>query len=231
LLAGIDNEETTAMRQPRYPTVEAAPTTRELNAAVEKADSASAKADSAVQSVTGSAVDNTDPKNPVINGTGGAYPEGASFPASPGSGDKFYRNDLNLLCYYDGVRWLSAQEYTLAFAQEAVLPITASNAAGFFAALPLSAVYLTRLVSGTRNAGTNNGSNYWTISMENRPTGATIASFATASDTSGDYVTHESTINAAVASSEHALRMAASKVGSPGSLYLFPTLYYRRLVS
>jgi len=81
------------MRQPRYPTVDQAPTNRELREAVqtaadaltasdvgsaayaESADFATAaqgaKADSAVQSVTGSAVDNTDPKNPVINSAGG----------------------------------------------------------------------------------------------------------------------------------------------------------------
>jgi hypothetical protein len=37
---------------------------------------------------------------------GGGIDSGTSFPASPGTGDIFYRTDLREIAYYDGTRWV-----------------------------------------------------------------------------------------------------------------------------
>src|SRR5688572_13447523 len=50
----------------------------------------------------------------VPAGSGGSgYDEGTSFPGSPSTDDKYYRTDLNLLCVYDGTRWLTTQQYII----------------------------------------------------------------------------------------------------------------------
>lgn len=68
--------------------------------------------DSLVASVvagTNVTVDNTDPRNPIVNASGGGLDSGTSFPGSPTAEQLFYRTDQNIIYFWDDGRskWLS----------------------------------------------------------------------------------------------------------------------------
>lgn len=193
-----------------------------------------------VQSVvagTNVTVDNTDPANPVVSasGAGGGYDEGTSFPVTPASGDKFYRTDLNLLCFYDGTRWLTVTLYETSVAGGDAIPISTSNFQS--ARFPVRSdfgIYLERWVAATYVATTNNGSNYWTNALQWNTQGnvsTTLASFNTSADTVANNMRHEATVNTVIDSTAVTLGVRVTKTGSPGAIYGLNTLVYRLIVT
>lgn len=48
-----------------------------------------------------------------ITGTVSGIASGTSMPGTPAANDRFFRTDLGLLCYYDGTRWLTLNEYSV----------------------------------------------------------------------------------------------------------------------
>ena len=171
------------------------------------------------------------------------FPEGSSFPGSPANNDKFYRTDLNLLCYYNsslGV-WLTAQEYQFDSTTQSGIPITANGNVSWIAppiiAGSIAGAYLTRWDAAARITSANSGNtatHYWICSLT-RTTGAgvttTIASFTTAGDAVASYTPRSIAINAVLDSTAMTLNTAGTKNGTPGNLYLYGTLHYRLIVN
>lgn len=168
-------------------------------------------------------------------GSGVAYAEGTSFPGSPSLNDKFYRTDLNLLCYYDGTRWLTVQEYRAAAdAIDAVVPIAANGNTTRYCVDGVHGMYLTRADFTTLVNTTNTGSAYWTVTLNrvDAPGSATsVVSFNTSTNSPNTWVRHDQAINAVLDASALTLRVSAGKTGSPGSAYIIPALYYRLIVT
>jgi len=185
-------------------------------------------------------VDNTDPANPVINYSGptSGYAEGTSFPASPALNDKFYRTDLNLLCFYDGTRWLTAQEYALpsGLSEGANSFFNVSSAFTSWRAAVRSdfELYLTRWAVTSRVQTTNDGSNYYTVNLDYQnaaTTASLIASFSTNADAASTIVQHDQQIDAALDASAVNIIVVISKTGTPGACHVIPALYYRLIVT
>lgn len=178
-------------------------------------------------------VDNTDPKNPVVNVSGistAGYAEGTSNPVSPALNDKFYRTDLNLLIYYDGTRWLTVHEYSLGIGGQ----IDSANFAVYLPVRQGIQLYLTRFTCVTFVNGTSNGSNYWTVALSWRAEGnadTPLLNFATSADTGVNWISHDQDINSALPTTARALRIGGTRNGSPGQLYWPTHIFYRLIVT
>ena len=171
--------------------------------------------------------------NLVVGGSG--YSEGTSFPGSPASGDKFYRTDLNWLCFYDGTRWLTVHEYLADFAnQQTLQPITTQS---YFASVALRrdyGVYLTRFHGSYYIGPTNNGSNYrtlnlvWGNSASSETTLYTTDSSAAAASTNIEW---SIAINSVITSSAFYLAINNTRTGLPSGLYGNFAIAYRLIVT
>jgi hypothetical protein len=169
-------------------------------------------------------------------GGGGGYSQGTTFPGSPSTNDKFYRTDLNLLCYYDGTRWLTVQVFeTAAIPGTSLMPYSATRLANLrFALRQDFGIYMTRFNCQTFVSGTSNGSNYWTVAFEwaNAANSATsIVSFITASDTASNWTNHDQVIGSVLNSSARNMQVSVTKTGSPGDLYDPCSFCYRLIVT
>lgn len=151
------------------------------------------------------------------------YPEGTSFPASPSLNDKFYRTDLNYLCYYDGTRWLTTDEYQLAGVQT-----DATN--GLSAVLRWAvrsdySIYIIRWAIVTYATSSSATSISLTArSASNAST--TVSSFSTSGDTSANWINHDQAINAVLLAGTKEVQQSLSG----GSVFYAPASLVYRLV-
>ena len=175
--------------------------------------------------------------NSAPSGSSGGYSEGTSFPGSPTAGDKFYRTDLNWLCFYDGTRWMTCHEYSDPIAIQDLLTPWASGGVttGYLPARRDYQMYLTRLTGNALIVGTNDASNYWTLALRYKNSAnaaTTITSGTTASFPPNVNNDCSIAINSTLDSSAFFIDILVTKtVGSPGALYLFSTLNYRLIVT
>ena len=158
---------------------------------------------------------------------------GTAFPGSPTSGDVFFRTDLGWLCYYDGTRWLTCHEF-----HTSMVSIVSSIDDGRYMARIRTnyGIYVTRLDCTTIVSTPNNGTNYWTISFRSLNATlsgwTTLGSFNTASDTVGAIVDHSNiTVAAPTPASYGIFDVLWAKTLSPGYLQIFPSVYYRVIVT
>lgn len=169
----------------------------------------------------------------TINSTaaGGGYSQGTSFPLTPTTDDKFYRTDLNLLCYFDGTRWLTVQQFDVASSMfDALAGSTASGGArGRWAARNDYDLWLVRWVVTTYVATTNTAVNYWSLSLNSG--GAAIASFTTAADSPNAYINHDINLGVALSPTAVDITCVATRVGTGGGLYPAMSLIYRLIVT
>lgn len=80
-------------------------------------------------------------------------------------------------------------------------------------------ITLVSVTCGFYVATTNNGSNYWSITIDAKPSGTTIATLSTASASANTFAAVSSSLSGTVASSDKMLRVVLTKVGSPGNIY------------
>lgn len=170
--------------------------------------------------------------SPAIDGYHGPFigGTGVAFPTSPANDDLFYRTDLNLLCLYDGSRWVTVQEYPVTISGETAIPLTTSGAVLGRAALRRDyTLYLTSVAIAYNVLTTNNGSNYWTIAIKN-DAGSSLGSVSTAAATAGTFTAAALTINATT-TSLFLYADATKTAGAPGNIYLYVTANYRLVVT
>ena len=74
---------------------------------------------------------------------------------------------------------------------------------------------------------TNNGSNYWTITLVRQSDGVTIATLSTAAISAATWTRLYTTVSSAVTTSHVALYVWAAKTGSPGNLIIFPAAFFQ----
>jgi hypothetical protein len=181
-------------------------------------------------------VDASDPDNPVVAVTGlsagAGYAEGASFPALPGLNDKFYRTDRNLLCYYDGTRWLTCQVYSVQLAS--VNPGSLSASASWSFAPDQAGIFVTSVQASIRVPGTNDSSNYWDVQFQSHD-GASATNLPTLT-TKGLSFTSPNLFRLLSAPantpiSSVTLIVNYTKVGSPGIVYNASRVNYRLIIA
>lgn len=164
----------------------------------------------------------------ATGGEGGAgYDEGDEFPASPGDQDKFYRNDLNLLCYYVSAssHWRTVQQYWVQFEPFTNLSNVAASAtvAARYVGMPPSKTYdfwMETFIWSSRVVTTNNGTNYWRFDLDKQDSAESSSNIVqpkTDADTANLRHIHETSVGAVLESTDLALIVTLTKVLSPGN--------------
>lgn len=160
-------------------------------------------------------------------------PSGTSFPGSPANNDKFYRDDRDILYFYDGTRWLSGlYSVQIPAYPQTVHPMSA-NATGHYASAPWAGTYDLWLegfqtwffISG----GTAlSGSHKWVLSLTKQPAGTGIATITIDSGASSAYRNSGAiAIGALLGTTNFELEVVSTKTGTPGTLFAQPHVIYR----
>lgn len=159
---------------------------------------------------------------------------GASFPSTPATDQRFFRNDLGLLCYYDGTRWLTEEEYTANYANAA----TASGSGGGFIFDPIRgdhAPYIVRVTAIYRVVTTNDGSNYWTIAVRGVTTtvsaSTTIHSWDTSAISPDVYTKTDAAATTANPANNSRFQLLLTETGTAGTIQIGVTIYYKLIVT
>jgi hypothetical protein len=160
---------------------------------------------------------------------------GTSFPGSPASGDLLFRTDLGMLAYYDGTRWLTVNEYAVGLAVQDTLVGAGTGSPQTPGYLELdnasTNLYLTRLAVSTTVLTTNSGTSFWTVAFTRQPSATSLGSFNTSADTVSVNTRHDITINALSGTSDRYVTGAATKTVTPGVIYTFATLFFRKVLT
>ena len=161
-----------------------------------------------------------------------AWNSGTSFPANKATGDRYWRTDLGLECYWDGTRWLSVNEYRAAHSLAPAWPITVTAYLGN-AAVDEASIYVTRFVVVAKALNTNDGSNYWTLSFVYGNSDSYGSTTGETPDTkavgASAWARHSGSVAAAITVTNMSIN--AVKTGNPGNLYTLPAIFYRRIVT
>lgn len=164
-------------------------------------------------------------------GEGAGYDEGAAFPLSPGSGDKFYRTDLNMLCFFDGTRWMSVNEYSINSVGAQSESVSGTHYLGIRQDYPL---FLTSVDIKTFTSPAPTGSSYWEFALHWRTLGnvdTELLELNNIGDLASNWTDHQQIVNAVLDPTAVVFRFRWSKFGSPGAIYCPFTIRYRLIVT
>lgn len=152
---------------------------------------------------------------------------GDAWPAAWPENVPFYRSDLDLWAFFDGTRWLTAQEYLVHLNVGTGLSVNTTVYAAIDTAYD---ILITRHVFSYFVATTNNGTNYWRARLFTVTTSGTLRDTlqtdATAANTWDDGATDLAVIGTGV----RVLSCAIDRIGAPGSLDGAILVAYRKIV-
>ncbi len=183
-------------------------------------------ANTAARLAKGAAGANLSTYNGTVSWNGGT-----SFPASPATGDRYWRSDLGVECRYDGTRWLGPEQH-VALADGN----TSISATGRLGSTPMPTsydLYVYRLELASFVQTTNNGTSFWTMQLVGYDvTNATATGIgstaATSSDTASNWINHGISIGAVVTrgTSYRFLALQGTKTSAPGTLFATAAVVY-----
>lgn len=164
-----------------------------------------------------------------------AWNSGTAFPTAA-TGDRYWRTDLGGEYYYDGTRWLSTAKYTHPIGTSAgSLPLSASNTihrtshphAG------LSAIWVEKVVSPfIVIAGTAlSASHKWVGVAGDNISSTSLGTITIDSGASDTWRLSTLTPAASFASSLFEFLVTWTKTGTPGGMYIHPTIVYRLIAT
>jgi hypothetical protein len=151
---------------------------------------------------------------------------GVAFPALPAPDELFYRTDLDLLCRWDGARWLTENEY-----------VFITN--GTTIAVPMRTdfyPYIKRCAIISNVAAPNNGANCWTIyivaSDIARVPAVSWHLVTTAADAAGVNVMHDGNAGTPLLGINYPfMEIVIGSLGAPGVLTFYAAIYYRLVIT
>jgi hypothetical protein len=153
---------------------------------------------------------------------------GTSFPASKATGDRYWRTDLSMEYFWNGTYWLSTQLFSIdlfamySSANMTIAGISANdNIARSGSWVADADMWLVDWIQLTRVLTTNDGTKYWTLTLEKAnatPATSTVASFTTAAHTMGQFVLTKTAIGALIGTTYLALQTLGTKTSTPGTL-------------
>ena len=171
--------------------------------------------------------------------------EGTAFPASPYTGQKFYRSDEGVECYYDGTRWLGPPVTQSLYGSQnsggVAGAYTATTLIGRWSALSAHVWKPISVTWAGKVATTNNALNYWTLRFgtENAGGGGSVESDVTTAGFTADQnqaisgTTFANTVYDFSTSSTFDVFLEVRKdTGAPGTLHLVgANMIWRRVYS
>lgn len=161
----------------------------------------------------------------------GAMPQGTTFPATPTTGERYQRTDLDyLIFYYDGTRWLSEQMFAIEYDG---ISVAADDT--FAAVMPVHDIYVHDLEVSSYVLPTLDGTNYWTVSAEYALGAGAAQALGSVNDSAGtasEWEKYPAVIDAVVAASAaDVLLLSVVGTGSPGAFLGAARLTYRRVAT
>lgn len=150
---------------------------------------------------------------------------GVAFPASPTTGDTYWRTDRSLSYFYNGTRWLTTNQYVFAVSEvEVFTPMTSTRAGIARGALSITPYdFWAETFSFTSyTQATNNSTNYWTVGIDClAPTGSPVWSISgdTKLDTATYWTGHDIAIGQLTGANASGFQLNITKVGTPGGVY------------
>ena len=184
-------------------------------------------ANTAARLAKGAAGANLSQYNGVVGWNGGT-----SFPATPASGDRYWRSDLRDEYFYDGTRWLTTTKYDDVFPITSALEPHSGTVSTRRLALPsgtalwVESVYIAFYVTG----GTAlSASHKWVVTYSSQPGAATFGTITIDSGASDAYRYLSTTVNAALPSTDYWCDASYAMTGTPGTLHCEPRMIYRRI--
>lgn len=155
---------------------------------------------------------------------------GTSFPVSPSTGDRFYRTDENIEYIYNGTNWLSVHvEVGHISLQGSLAAFTAAGT--LFGPKPAKDIYIIEILISVFPGGTNDSSNYWTITPQSFNGSAAATNIGSAVNTSGDgtggWVPKHITVGGLIAAAAEGIQLVYAKVGAPTSIFITSSYRYR----
>ena len=157
---------------------------------------------------------------------------GSAFPASPETGQEFFRTDLGFRCYYDGTRWLTAE-----YASQAITRAGITNAEERGIIMPKSDydIYVTQININTYVDTTNNSSDYWTFQLNGvalaRAPESTFFSVNTSADAADTWVDHSGPATDASPTNQVYIFTDVSSNGTPGAFDYDVQVNYRYIIT
>lgn len=161
--------------------------------------------------------------NPPVPATGTA------FPIAPAANDRFLRTDRHIEYFYDGTRWLSAEQHSIQIAmQDIINPLAATSSHRL--ANPWTGqydMYVEQFVSSSNNAAVTSA-NYITTQLVARSTAATNIGSALScqNDTQNAWIAHRTQPNTVIGSTNFAIEVGNTATGIPSS-YMSSSIIYR----
>lgn len=174
-------------------------------------------------------------------GRGPAFPLTATVPGGLQAEDRFYRTDLHWDCYYTGSAWVTRQEFSTTLGPTESGTFTHSFAASTNT-IRLGQLrsdyraFLTRFEATIFVLTTNNGSNYWTLTLRDSSAAAvlvaTTAADAANANVSKVYTDTTSPTLVSPAAARTYLSLDVATTGAPGAFYpRNPVVFYRMIVT
>ena len=168
------------------------------------------------------------------SGGGSGLTTDTSFPGGPSTGDRLRRSDLDyMVFFYDGTRWVSEQMFNTGHISDVLHGTVLANPTLFYVgAYADRDLWLVDMHMTTYIATTNNGSNFYTFTLNkfnaansNTTTGA---SFATSADSASTWTRHTTAVDHLYAASTYiGMRVTGAETGAAGAVYWTGFVTYR----
>lgn len=163
---------------------------------------------------------------------------GTVFPGAPSTDDQFYRTDRNILYFFNGTRWLTANQYVVQMNTYSAFPANKSSTTnalfgGMPGFVPTYDFWMEEMRFASYVATTNNSSNYWVCDLYKitaPSTSTNIVSSTTAADTANTWTQHVQPINALLGTDVIYLQINAVKILAPGNFDIIGVAVVGRLV-
>jgi hypothetical protein len=160
--------------------------------------------------------------------------QGTAFPASPFTGQQFFRTDLGWTCYWDGTYWLTVAEYS---SECDITRLTTAGSGGQITGTVRSdrAIYVSFVTLTLYVYTTNNASNYWSVGIRGINQAVSAATdFYTASTAdygAATFLRFEGSADPTAPSNRAWFGYYATKTGAPGDLIVRCRISYRMIVT
>jgi hypothetical protein len=151
---------------------------------------------------------------------------GSAFPSAWPNNVPFFRADLGLWAYDEGAQWVTAQSFEGAFVCRTTMPL-AAQASLDIAGSPTYTRQLRGVHFSVFVSTTNNGANYWDLTVYNGPTGVSFAATDTSALSASTWHTFLLSLSNALAVN---IEIVASKTGAPGNMFIAAQLRYQLII-
>ncbi len=157
----------------------------------------------------------------------------ANRPTVPYVGQKYFATDRGVEYYWNGTYWLSVNILSNTAQSREVMPITTVGthyweAPFWYGSSGGTQLYIERVVTHIYVLTTNNGTNYYNITLiGNNGTYKTSTNYNTSANGPNGWIYFSQPPDTALVSNDFILDFTVANIGTPGGFYALHSVYYR----